>query len=434
MAYSVQGVDLTIATIIAVFSLLIILITLLGQIIRVRLHMSDILILLGVGIAFGFGIDINIESNLFFPIILWASRLVIAFQLMATALSVGADYVRLKWKNQVPLLLITMPLMWITSSVLIYLIFQFNFTKSLLIGGILTPTDPILAATIVRGSMAEKNLPKRLRDLISAESGANDGLAFPFIQLPLLLLLYSAVPGKAVGEWFYWTWLYQIILAVLYSLIIGALTAKALTISEEKKVVDRSTYLVYTTGLALFLLTTSILMDMNELIAVFFGGLGFVIFAKRDDVIQEEQIQESVDLLSTFLFFFGFGLIVPWDSFSRLGVGWLFLSSLLILPFRRIFYVLALYRIIPDLEDAWEALFVGWFGPVGVAALYYGAVIFEELGDDDPFVIASFVVLASTVIYGVTSASFTRLLGYHIRGKLESNRTAVGDIEISTLS
>ena len=42
-------------------------------------------------------------------------------------------------------------------------------------------TDPILAAAIVRGTLAEKNIPQRLRQTISAESSANDGLAVPFI-------------------------------------------------------------------------------------------------------------------------------------------------------------------------------------------------------------------------------------------------------------
>lgn len=432
--YHIDELDLAVASILTAFGFLVLLATIFGRVIRVNLHLSDIIIFTILGIAFGTtffpGETLDLNPKTFFHIILWTTRLVLAFQLMSTALSLGSGYLTKHWKSQLMLLLVVMPLMWLTSTLLIYAIFRFNFLNCLLIGGILTPTDPILAATIVRGTVAEKFLPDRLRYLISAESGANDGLAFPFVELPILLLANSQTKGAAIGMWFYWTWLYQIIAAAIVFFIVGALAALALTFSEDKNIVDRKTYFVYTVGLSLFTLSAAILANMNEILSVFIAGLGFVYFAKRDDVISEEQVQESIDLFSTFLFFGGFGIIIPWQLYGLVGLGHLFLAGFVVLIFRRILWLATLYFFIPDIHDFYEALFVGWFGPIGVAAIYYSAIIYLELGDINPFIVASFIVLISTLLHGITSSAFTRLIGLHIARR---NRHAGSIISLETV-
>jgi hypothetical protein len=68
---------------------------------------------------------------------------------------------------------------------------------ALLIGSVLAPTDPVLADSIIAGKTAEENVPERLRNSITAESGANDGLALLLVMMPILLLTKS--PGDAVA-------------------------------------------------------------------------------------------------------------------------------------------------------------------------------------------------------------------------------------------
>ena len=81
-----------------------------------------------------------------------------------------------------------------------------SFLSSLVIAACLTPTDPILAAAVVGGKYAHKHVPEHLRELLAAESGCNDGAAFPFLFIALYLAL-DASDAHAVGEWFYMTWL-----------------------------------------------------------------------------------------------------------------------------------------------------------------------------------------------------------------------------------
>lgn len=95
---------------------------------------------------------------------------------------------------------------WMISALLIWgLIPDLTFLASLVVAAGVTPTDPILAQAVIGGKFADKHVPAHIRHLLSAESGSNDGAAFPFLYIALYLLL-DASPGHAVGEWFYMTW------------------------------------------------------------------------------------------------------------------------------------------------------------------------------------------------------------------------------------
>ena len=55
---------------------------------------------------------------------------------------------------------------------------------ALLLGTAICPTDPVLASSVVTGKPAEEDLPARDRQILSLESGANDGLALPLVLAP----------------------------------------------------------------------------------------------------------------------------------------------------------------------------------------------------------------------------------------------------------
>src|SRR5947208_3236403 len=74
-----------------------------------------------------------------------------------------------------------------------------DFRLAALIGALLSPTDPVAAAPIVSGPLAEKCIPERVRNAISFESGANDGLGYPFVLLAFLLL--ALAPSMAIQRW-----------------------------------------------------------------------------------------------------------------------------------------------------------------------------------------------------------------------------------------
>jgi NhaP-type Na+/H+ or K+/H+ antiporter len=75
-----------------------------------------------------------------------------------------------------------------------------DWPTSLLVGAILAPTDPLFASAIV----SRREVPLRLRKLLSVESGVNDGLALPFVLVSVvaaLVLLVVRPAAMLVSLW-----------------------------------------------------------------------------------------------------------------------------------------------------------------------------------------------------------------------------------------
>ena len=97
---------------------------------------------------------------------------------------------------------------WFVCAGLIYaLIPNLNFLSSLAVSACLTPTDPILASAVVGGKWADKHVPAHIRHLLAAESGCNDGAAFPFLFFALYLMTDLPSVGDAMKDWFLILWL-----------------------------------------------------------------------------------------------------------------------------------------------------------------------------------------------------------------------------------
>lgn len=86
-----------------------------------------------------------------------------------------------------------------------------------------TETDPILASSVVgKGKFAQEHVPAHIRHILQAESGSNDGAAFPFLYLALFLLLREEKSvGEAVGLWVALVLLYQIVLGIVIGASVG---------------------------------------------------------------------------------------------------------------------------------------------------------------------------------------------------------------------
>lgn len=92
---------------------------------------------------------------------------------------------------------------------------------------------------------------------------------------------------------------------------------------------------------------------------------------------RHDEVNSCIDVLLNFAGFMYIGVTVPWESFDQpaaTGVTWprLLALGLLVLVFRRIPALLMCYRMMPNVVGSWkEAVFMGYFGPIGVGAIYY---------------------------------------------------------------
>ena len=157
--------------------------------------------------------------------------------------------------------------MWISTALIVWaLVPNIPLVYALAVGSCITPTDPVLSASIVKGKFADTNIPKKLQKIIIAESGTNDGLGYPFLFLPLYLIRYTHDGGlgqtggasKAISYWFGITWGYDIIMSVLYGALVGYVYRITLRWAEDHEYVDRESFLVFAMTIAVCYLCSSI--------------------------------------------------------------------------------------------------------------------------------------------------------------------------------
>lgn len=91
---------------------------------------------------------------------------------------------------------------------------------------------------------------------------------------------------------------------------------------------------------------------------------------------RHDEVNASIDVLLNFGGFIYLGTIIPWSEFNSditgISPGRLFGLGALVLAFRRIPAVLLTYKLMPNTIKDWkEALFMGYFGPIGVGAAFY---------------------------------------------------------------
>jgi sodium/hydrogen antiporter len=72
-------------------------------------------------------------------------------------------------------------------------------------------------------------------------------------------------------------------------------------------------------------------------------------------------------------------------------------------------FILLLSPLMPNLRSRGDALFLGWFGPIAIAALYYASLVHQELGLEQVWTVVSLVIFASVVVHGMTATPLSRL-------------------------
>lgn len=308
------------------------------------------------------------------------SRLVLGVQLVLAGVQLPSRYLQQEWKPLTLLLGPIMTVMWIVSSLLIWgMVPNLPFLHALAIGACITPTDPVLSNSIVKGKFADSNVPKDLQKIIIAESGANDGLGYPFLFFALYLIKYlgpgqDGNVGTAIGLWFVETWIYTIILSVVYGFTVGWIAKELLHWAEERKFVDRESFLVFAITLALFIVGTCGMIGSDDVLACFIAGNAFT----WDDWFRletlDDSLQPTIDMLLNLSIFIWFGAVCPWATFANndvIPIYRLVFLGFFVLLLRRLPIVFAMHKFIHQIEEKRQAIFVGFFGPIGVSAIFY---------------------------------------------------------------
>jgi sodium/hydrogen antiporter len=235
-----------------------------------------------------------------------------------------------------------------------------------ILAAILAPTDAGLGHLIVSSS----RVPPRIRHILNVEAGLNDGLCVPFLMVFIALALQTEERAGAVLLRFLAE---QLGYGALIGLGIGLIGGWLLGFAERRKWMAEGLQQLGLVAVPLLCVMASEAVHASMFIAAFLAGLvvqvGFHNAGKRSTEFTENWGQ----LLNLFVFFL-FGLFVArvWTHFTVALMLYAVLSLTLI---RMIPVALALAG--TGLSPA-TLLFVGWFGPRGLASIVLGLVYLER--------------------------------------------------------
>jgi NhaP-type Na+/H+ or K+/H+ antiporter len=265
--------------------------------------------------------------------------------------------------------------------------------ECLLIGALLSPTDPVLSSSVV----TNPRVPRVVRHSLNLESGLNDGLALPAV------LAFSAALSAGDDEFVWWEFVLQdVTLGFAIGLVLGWLASAALPRSRRLRGIPDHQKSLYALGTAFatYGVAVGLPLEGNALIAVFVSAI--VLGIRRPD-LRATFTHLSADIVEIVKLgvFVVFGALLTLDGLFGDGLAAVAVVAVTLLVARPVAIGLALVGTRVPL--AWKA-FMAWFGPKGVATMTFSLLV---LAEDIPegeriFNIAALCVFVSILAHGVT--------------------------------
>jgi NhaP-type Na+/H+ or K+/H+ antiporter len=273
---------------------------------------------------------------------------------------------------------------------------------ALLVGAALAPTDAALGLPVVTNTA----VPARIRQLITVESGLNDGIATPVVMI--------AIAGAAAAEGLEHAQgaehaLLELVIGVLVGAVVGGVGGAALRWARRHGTAAESFAGIAVLALALAAYSSALALHGNGFVAAFCGGLAFGAFAGRRAPAELEFLEQMGTLLAS-LVWIAFGAIAVPIMLDRLDARTILYAVLSLTVVRML--PVAIASVGAGL-DRTTVLFVGWFGPRGLASLVFALLALEALGShaDEAVAVLTATVLLSVVAHGLTAAPLARRYG-----------------------
>jgi NhaP-type Na+/H+ or K+/H+ antiporter len=356
------------------------------------------LLFVTVGIVVGTAGLRLVEFELDDHTVLLLAEIALAIVLFTDAASTNLSTLRENEGLPVRLLGIGMPLtIAMGTAVAALVLTDLTFWEAAIVGTVLAPTDAALGQAVV----SNPRVPVRIRQALNVEAGLNDGLSVPFLALFLTL----AVAEEELQPASYWIRfaLEQIGLGALVGIGVGVLGGWLVSLVSKRRWMADSFQRLALLALALIAWALADLVGGNGFIAAFVGGLAVGPTVERvgEHLIRFTEAEGQLLNLSVF-FIFGVLVIGTIQPLSWEVVLYALLSLALIrmLP-------VALSLIGTQLRSI-SVLFMGWFGPRGLASIVLGLIVVAEAplltGREVIEQVVALTVLLSVLLHGVTAA------------------------------
>lgn len=334
----------------------------------------------------------------------YVSELAVIVALFGTGLRIDSLTGYRRWQPTIRLLIVAMPLTILAVALLGYWLAGMTLAGAILLGAVLAPTDPVLASDVQVGPPSEGG-EHPVRFTLTAEAGLNDGLAFPFVYLGLIVAAEGFTPGQIAFEWFPRDVIYRIGVGAASGAAIGWLLGKILFSVPRGNVLARTGSGVLALAGVLFCYGVTELLEGYGFIAAFVSGLALRrIEEKHSFHARLHAFSEAIEHALTAVILLLIGGILPllWTEldWQHAAVG-----LALILLVRPLAGWVSLFR--TDLLGR-QRLVVATFGVRGIGSIYYlgfATSHFEFVNEGQLWATIAFTILISTVLHGLTAGT-----------------------------
>jgi NhaP-type Na+/H+ or K+/H+ antiporter len=304
------------------------------------------------------------------------------------------------------------------------LLTDLSFWEAAIVGTVLAPTDAALGQAVV----SNPRVPARVRQALNVEAGLNDGLSVPF--LALFLILAVEAERLSANLWVRFA-LEQVGLGALVGVGVGLAGGWLVRWASKREWMADTFQRLAALALAIIAWALADQIGGNGFIAAFVGGLAVGPTVERvgEQLIRFTEAEGQLLNLSVF-FIFGvlvIGLIQPlsWEVALYALIS---LSVIRMLP-------VAVSLAGTHLRSV-SVLFMGWFGPRGLASIVLGLIVVAEApllaGRDQIELVVALTVLFSVLLHGVTAAPLSAVYARRVDGMAADAPEKQGALELPT--
>lgn len=347
-------------------------------------------IIVGTGGLGWFDLDLESES---ISILVEATLVLVLF---TDAIRIELPVLRRQAEIPARLLGIGFPLTVVVGTAVGFVLFdELGWVEAALLAAVLTPTDAALGQAVV----ADRRLPVKVRQALNVESGLNDGLAVPVVT-GLLALAASEVAG-GTSDWLALAGR-QIGLGILVGAAAGLAGGRLLDHQASRHQVAGLYRQLAAVAVAVFAFAGAEQVDGNGFIAAFAAGIAFGVVARDHCEGAQDFVEDEGELLSDITFLV-FGALIIGPRLDQVSPS-VILYALCSLTIVRVLPVLV--AMIGSHTMFETRLFLGWFGPRGLASIVFSLLVLTELDSpaaDSIFLVACTTILFSVFLHGLTA-------------------------------
>lgn len=295
------------------------------------------------------------------------TEFIVIVSLMSAGLKVERRFLFRHWKPTWLLLGITMPLSILLIALSGRWIAGLAPASAVLLGAVLAPTDPVLASDVQSGP-PNKTPEGTVHFSLTTEAGFNDGLAFPFVNMAIAMVLLGSHPGHWGWEWFLEDFLYKIVVGIGVGWTCGKLVGLWLFTGKNRptRILDGIVALACT----LFFYGLAQILHGYGFLAVFVGAYTMRSVEKRHTYHSE--LHDLIDIIERFMTVVVLVLIGGYLVFARTlsDPNWtaLLLALLVVFVIRPLAGGAAALGI---KASRGEKAFISFYGIRGIGSLYY---------------------------------------------------------------